>query len=144
MRIMTKTPNPFDMDVTKLLGEFKVPGMDVEAVMSSQRKNVEALTKANQLVIEGMQALARRQAEIVRGGIEEAQTLMRDMSQAHGPEERVAKQAEAAKAALEKALSNARELAEIMARSGNEAVDVINRRIGEGLDEVKHLAKKGK
>ena len=142
---MTKTPNPlFDMDVTKLLGELKMPGVDVEAVMSSQRKNVEALTKANQLVIEGMQALARRQAEIVRGGIEEAQTLMRDMSQAHSPEERVAKHAEAAKAALEKALANARELAEIMARSGNEAVDVINRRIGEGLDEVKHLAKKGK
>jgi phasin family protein len=142
---MAKAPNPlFDVDVTKMLAEFKMPGVDIEQMMSSQRKNIEALTKANQLAIEGMQTVARRQAEIVRGGIEEASALMREMMQPHSPGDRVAHQAEAAKQAIERALGNARELAEIVAKSGNEAFDIINKRVGESLDEVKHLVKKPK
>jgi phasin family protein len=135
---MTKAPNsPFEMDVTKVLAEFKVPGVDLETIMASQRKNIDALTKANQLAIEGLQAVARRQAEILRGGFEEASSLMREIMQVQSPEDRVARQTDAAKKAVERALSNARELAEIVAKAGNEAFDIINRRVGESLDEVR-------
>jgi phasin family protein len=140
---MTKTPNPiFDVDFTKLAAEFKVPGVDLEHVMSAQRKNVEALARANQLAIEGMQTVARRQAEILRAGLEEASALMRDMVAIQDPKDRVARQAEAAKLAIERALGNARELAEIVTRSGNEAFEIISKRVGEGFDEVRDLAKK--
>jgi hypothetical protein len=36
-------------DVTKVLGDFRMPGVDLEAVAASQRKNLEAFTQANQL-----------------------------------------------------------------------------------------------
>jgi len=143
---MTKPPNPlFEMDVTKMLSEFKMPGVDLETIMASQRKNIEALTKANQLAIEGLQTVARRQAEILRGGFDEASALMREIMQTQSPEDRVARQTEAAKKSVERALSNARELAEIVARANNEAFDVIKSRVGESLDEVRDaVAKKGK
>ncbi len=143
---MTTPPNPlFEMDVTKMLAEFKMPGVDLETIMSSQRKNIEALTKANQLAIEGMQTVARRQAEILRGGFDEASALMREIMQTQSPEDRVVRQTEAAKKSVERALSNARELAEIVARANNEAFDVIKSRVGESLDEVRDaVAKKGK
>ena len=65
--------NPFlEMDVTKLMGEFKVPGVDLDKMADAQRKNVEALTSANQLAAEGFQAVARRQAEILRQTLETA------------------------------------------------------------------------
>lgn len=142
---MAKLPNsPFEMDVTKLLAEFKVPGVDLETIMASQRKNIDALTKANQLAIEGLQTVARRQAEILRGGFEEAASLMRDIMQTQSPEDRVARQTEVAKKSVERALSNARELAEIVAKAGNEAFDILNQRLGEGLDEVRDaVAKRG-
>ena len=144
--MMTKPPNPlFDMDVTKMLSEFKMPGVDLETIMASQRKNIEALTKANQLAIEGLQTVARRQAEILRGGFDEASALMREIMQTQSPEDRVARQTEAAKKSVERALSNARELAEIVARANNEAFDVIKSRVGESLDEVRDaVAKKAK
>ena len=44
----------FEMDVSKVLAEFKLPGVDVDAILASQRKNIEAVTAANQLAIEGM------------------------------------------------------------------------------------------
>jgi len=142
---MAKLPNPFDTDVTKLMAEFKLPGVDMETVLATQRKNIEALTKANQLAIEGLQTVARRQAEILRAGFEEAQAVARDMFQGKATsEDRVAKQTEATKAALEKAFGNARELSEIVGKAQQEAFEIINKRMTESLDEVRDLVKKKK
>src|SRR5882724_4239739 len=115
---MAANRNPFmDMDVTKLMGEFKMPGVDLHKVVSAQRKNVEALTAANQLAAEGMQAVARRQAEILRTTLEEAGRSMRDLMEHSAPEDRMVKQTEFAKNAFEAALANMRELAEMVTKA---------------------------
>ena len=63
----------FDMsNVTKAFSEMKLPGLDVEAVVAAQRKNLEAFTQANQLAVEGAQSFARRQVEIIRQAVDEA------------------------------------------------------------------------
>ena len=140
---MSKPSNPlFETDLTKLLSEVKLPSIDMDSILAAQRKNFDALKEANQLAVEGLQTLARRQAEIVRHGIEEASALMRDLGKAQTPEDRVARQTEAAKQALDKALLNARELSELVARASNEAFDVINRRMGESLDEMRDMVTK--
>jgi phasin family protein len=140
---MATNRNPFlEMDVTKMIGEFKLPGVDLEKVASAQRKNVEALTSANQLAAEGFQAIARRQTEIMRQTLEEAGKSMRDLMEHSAPEDRMVKQTELAKTAFEAALSNMRELAEMVAKANSEAFDVINRRVAESLDELKDMIKR--
>jgi phasin family protein len=140
---MATNSNPFlKMDVTKMMGEFKLPGVDLEKVASAQRKNVEALTSANQLAAEGFQAIARRQTEIMRQTLEEAGKSMRDLMEHSAPEDRMVKQTELAKTAFEAALSNMRELAEMVAKANSEAFDVINRRVAESLDELKDMIKR--
>ena len=140
---MATNRNPFlEMDVTKLMGEFKLPGVDVDKMVSAQRKNVEALTSANQLAAEGLQAIARRQSEIMRQTFEEAGRTMREMMEHSAPEDRMVKQTELAKTAFESALANMRELAEMVAKANSEAFDVINKRVAESLDELKDMIKK--
>ena len=136
--------NPFlEFDLSKVLGDYKVPGLDVESILASQRKNIEAVTAANQLAIEGLQAVLRRQAEIVRSSVEEASSYVNQVAAAGTPEEKAAKQAELVKVAFEKALANAKELAELVAKSNTEAADVLSKRVSESLDEVKAaIAKK--
>ena len=136
--------NPFlEFDLSKVLGDYKLPGLDVESILASQRKNIEAVTAANQLAIEGLQAVLRRQAEIVRSSVEEAGTYVNQVAAAGTPEEKAAKQAELVKVAFEKALSNIKELAELVAKSNTEAADVLSKRVSESLDEVKAaIAKK--
>ena len=133
--------NPFaDMDFKKMMTDFKVPGVDMDSVLESQRRNIQALTNANQLAAEGVQAVARRQAEIMRETMSEVQKATQDlMSPGATPEQAVTKQTELAKSAFEQAISNMREVAEMMTKSQNEAVDVINRRISENLDEIKRM-----
>lgn len=79
------SPNPFNpfaamdfskfdlgkFDVTKMLGDVKIPGFDMQAVMDAQRKNIEALTAANQTAVQGMQAGAQQQAEILSQAMNE-------------------------------------------------------------------------
>lgn len=131
------TPPGFDFDFTKLLGDFKVPGVDFESIIASQRKNVEAITAANQLAVEGLQAVLRRQAELVRQAVEEATQVVSELTAVGAPEEKAAKQAELAKTAFEKALANVKELSEMVAKSNAEASEILAKRVSESLEEVK-------
>jgi phasin family protein len=141
------TQTPFsDFDVTKFFNPTKLfqdlkftglNGFDIEAVMAGQRRNIEAFTAASQAALEGLQSLAKRQAEMVRQSVEESNKAMKEMFAAGSPEEKAARQAELTKVAFERAVANTRELTQLVARSQNEAIDVINKRVAEGLDEVK-------
>jgi len=140
---MANPTNPFlDFDVTRLVGEFRMPGFDTEAMVAAQRRNIEALTKANQLAAEGMQAVMKRQAEIMRQTMEEASRMMGAIAQAGGPERQAAKQAEVAKAAFEAAISNMKEIADLVTRANQDTFSVINKRVAEGMDEVRSLMAK--
>lgn len=140
---MADPMKPFwDMDVTKLMADMKVPGVDVDGLMASQRKNIEALTAANKLAFEGMQAVATRQTEILRQTMDELSKMMSEMMSAGTPEDRMAKQAEITKAAFEKSLANMKEIAEMIAKSNTEAADVITQRVSATLEEIKSMATK--
>ncbi|EWY41132.1 phasin [Skermanella stibiiresistens SB22] len=131
-------------DVSKMMSQFKVPGVDVEAMVAAQQKNIQALTAANQLAFEGFQAVARRQSEILRQTIEQTTSIVSELLAAGSPEDKVAKQADLVKVAFEKALANTRELAELVSKSNSEAADVINKRVTESLEELKVVVAKVK
>lgn len=127
----------FDTDLTKVCSEFRVPGFDVQSLLATQRRNIEAVTAANQLAVEGVQAVMRRQAEIVRQMVEASAASVGALTAAGAPQEKVAQQMEMVKSTFEKALANLRELTEMVAKSNKEAADVLTKRIGESLTELK-------
>ncbi|NQW12025.1 MAG: phasin family protein [Alphaproteobacteria bacterium] len=140
---MTEFKNPFtDFDPKQFMGEFKIPNFDADAMMAASKKNFEALAQANQIMIESMQAVAQRQAQIMREAAEQASAAIQDMTKTGAPEQKLAQQADMVKSAMEKAMSNARELAELATKSNQEAVDVINKRVTESLDELREVAVK--
>ena len=126
-------------DMTKMLGDVKIPGFDMQAIMDAQRKNIEALTAANQTAVQGMQAVAQRQAEILSQAMNEVSSMAQQLSSAGNPQEMTAKQAELVRKAFEQALANARELAEMVSKSNPEAFAIINKRVTESLQELKTL-----
>ncbi len=129
-------------DMTKMLGDVKIPGFDMDSIMAAQRKNIEALTAANQAAVQGMQAVAQRQAEILSQAMNEVSSIAQQLSTAGNPQEMTTKQAELARKAFEQALSNMRELAEMVSKSNTEAFAIINKRVTESLQELKSLVTK--
>jgi phasin family protein len=139
----TKTGNPFLdqnfnelFDVNKFMEQFKVPGMEAQSILEMQRKNMEAIAQANRVAFEGMQAVAQRNNEIMRQAMEDFTSALKDLSGSASPEVRLAKQAELTKEAFERAIKNVRELSEMSAKSNTEALDLINHRVSENLDEL--------
>lgn len=118
------------------------PSLDVEALMATQRKNLEAFTQANQLAVEGFQALAKRQVELARAAIDEASALVREWAETGTPEEKFHKQAAFAKQVIENGMNGTRELVELAGKTQAEAFEVLNKRFMESVEEWSSLAKK--
>ena len=133
-----------DFDFAKMFSDLKMPAMmpGMEQVMNLYRRNMEALSEANRVALEGAQAVARRHMEIMQGTMAELTEQMRGVSPGEGPQARAAKQAELLKRAYEKAVANLRELGDLVQRSNNEAIETLNRRFSEAMDELKALTDK--
>jgi phasin family protein len=138
---MADASNPFGFDFEKIMRDFKLPGVDYQSVMESQRRNIEALSALNQQATAGMQAVAQRQGEILQTLMAEARDATQQLAEAT-PEARASKQAELSRLAFERAVANMRELSEMVAKSQNEALETINKRVSESLKEVQALIDK--
>ena len=126
-------------DFTKAFGDIRMPGIDLQALAATQHKNLEALAQAGQFAIDGVRAIAQRQAEIVQRSIEHASTMFRELAQPDASEDRFAKHVELAKSAFETSIANARELAELVGKAGNDTFNVLSKRVSESLDEVRRV-----
>jgi phasin family protein len=143
--------NPFfeaDMsklfDMSKITGEFRMPQFDMEAAASLQRRNIEACTSLGQAIFESYQSLFRRQADMCRQAMEEVSQSMSAIVSCPSPEEKVMKQAEASKMAMEKCLANVRDIAETMAKCQTQALETVSTRVHEGFDELRGIIKSGR
>lgn len=149
---MADSKNPFahfEVEMKKLMGDFKMPEFgkmpDMNQFMDLQRRNMEAFAAASKLTVEGMQAVAKRQGELLSQMVEDANRNMQSLMAERSPDAQMARQAELAKDAFERAISNLREMGEMVQKSNTEAFNVLNQRVSENLDEIRQiLAKKSR
>jgi phasin family protein len=132
-----------DFDFSKTFSELKVPAIpDMEAILATHKRNLEALSDANRVALEGAQAVARRHLEIMQSTMSELTEGMKSMSVTEAPASRAAKHAELLKHAYENAVSNTRELGDLIQKSNTEAMQKLNHRFSEAMSEMKTLFNK--
>jgi phasin family protein len=141
----TKTQPAMDMsnavdNLTKMLEQFKLPGVDTKEILDARRKDVDALVQANKAIYEGMQALANKQGELLRTAMADIQAAVKGAAGGIGVGD-PGKQGELARKAYEKVLGDMKDLAEIARQSQTEAMAKITQRGTEHLDEVKKMMK---
>ena len=130
-----------NMDMSKIFAEFRLPAMpDMSALAKAQQKNLEAISAANKVALEGARAVAERHMEIVQQSVAEMQDAMRSMASPTDIQEQAAKRAEMAKATYERAVGQMQELADLIQRSSGEALSVLHKRFAEAMEEVKNLS----
>jgi phasin family protein len=132
---MAEQTNPFG-DLTKMLEQFKVPGVDMSALMESRKKDIEAIVEANKSAYDSMQAVARKQTEMLT-------RAMQDIQAAATAGTDPGKQTEVARNACVKALEDIKDLAEIARKSQTEAMTSITQRANEHMEEIKKMLQRG-
>ena len=132
-----------DSDPLRLFGDMKLPAMpDMEAVLSTYRRNLEVLAQANRVALEGAQAVGKRHMEILQQTMAELTENMKQLTAVESPQAKAAKQAELLKQAYERAVSNTKELRDLIQHANAEALGLLNQRFLETMDEVKALMEK--
>lgn len=133
-------------EFTRMFSDMKMPSMagmpDMGVFLAAHRKNLEVLTAANKVALEGAQTVARRHMEIMQQTMSEISDAMRDMTSTETPQGKAAKQTELMKASYEHAVANMKELADLIQRSNGEAMNMLHQRFTEAMDEVKLIAAK--
>ena len=125
-------------DVGQMLTQFKLPGVDLSELMQSRKKDIEALTAANQRAYEGMKALGKRQAEMMTEAMAEWRAAA-PMLTAMKSGDIGAARGELAKQVFGKMLSNMRELAEMAATSQTQAGEIVTQRFHENLADLRKV-----
>lgn len=131
-------------EFSRMFADMKFPAMpDMGAFVTATRRNMDVLAAANRVAMEGAQAVARRHAEIMQQSMAEMAEAMQSLSGNEPPQAKAARQADLLKKAYEHAVANMKELHDLMQKSHEEAMGLLNSRFAEALDEVKALAGKG-
>ena len=63
-------------DITKMMEQFKLPGVDLSALNEGRRKDIEALTQVNKIALESSQTMAQKQVEILQKTMQELTQAM--------------------------------------------------------------------
>ncbi len=132
-------------DFTRMFAEMKSPALpDMESLMAAHRRNLETLSAANRVALEGAQAVARRNMEIMQQTMSELTDGMRAFLPGENPQARAGRQAEMLKSSYERAVANMQEIGDLIQQSNGEALGLLNKRFAEAMDEVKMLVDKSK
>lgn len=136
------------LDVTKgteqllnLLAGLNVPGVNMDALVASQKDNLEALSAANRAAVEGVKAVGEWQVKILQETVQELTTAIGGLAKVGSPQQMIAAETELAKKAFETAVRKMRELSEIVAKANQQATDAIVNRIPESIEEIKDVLK---
>jgi phasin family protein len=141
---MAQAPQNFT-DMFKNLGEqLKIPSLDMSKIMEHHQKNLEAMTKSWQAMASGATEIASKQRAIFEEAVKDVTTMVQDYKPGGSPQDVLAKQTEFAKKAMEAAIANTRDIAELVQKSSTEAFKIVQDRMKESYEEIKaSVEKKG-
>lgn len=130
--------NPFG-NLDELVKQFKVPGVDVNAIIESRRKDMDAVIAANQATAAAMQQVAMKQTEILTQALQAAQDSALKLAKGVGGVIDPTKQAELTRKAYEKALADIKEVGEIAQKAQTTAMSGITARAQQSVQEMTKL-----
>jgi phasin family protein len=136
-------PLTFDAEAfSDLFSAAKLPGVDTDAVLAAQQKNVEALIEANQVVIAGYQDLYKRQVALFEAAAAETKDKLTELQGQPLTAGQASQNVDALKTAFEKAAVDVKELAELAQKANTGAFEIVKARAEEAVAEFKTAAEK--
>ena len=139
---MAQAPQNF-MDMFKNLGEqLKIPSFDMSRIMEHHQKNLEAMTRSWQAMATGAGEVASKQRAIVEEAVKDVTAMVQQYKPGGSPQEIMAKQTEFAKKAMEAAITNTRDITELVQKSSTEAFKIVQDRMKESYEEIRASVEK--
>ena len=138
-----ETTSYVDM-LRKFGSDLGLPKVDVDKLIESHKKNIDALSQSATVAAQGAQSVAQKQREIFEAGLQEATKLARGYQPLGKVQDNLALQTEFAKKVFEIAVKGAQDTATTARQSTGEAVKIIQDRLKESFDEIRSSVNRSK
>jgi phasin family protein len=138
---MEPQPSPASVtgEIARIVGQLRLPGLNVPAIMEARRRDIEALAEANRIVLAGAEELAARQRQILQEAVGELQALVLERKAPESADEPRGPLGDLVRKALQSAFGNMRDLAEITRKSQSDAFDVVSERMRQDMAELRAM-----
>jgi len=134
---MAEAQQPFIDMLRKFGADLNLPRLEIDKVIESHRKNLEAIGSSAGAISEGAKSIADKQREIIQTMLSEAASMVRDFRPDGGVATIIPRQVEFARKAFDFAVKNTREIAELANKSTAEAMKILQDRMQAGLAEIR-------
>ncbi|KJC39154.1 hypothetical protein UP09_25095 [Bradyrhizobium sp. LTSP885] len=131
------TDNASYVDMLRKFGtDLGLPKLNVDELLQTQRKNLDALGQSAKVAAQGAQSVAQKQREVLEAGLREAATLAREYMPLK-IQENLALQTEFTRKVFDIAVKGAQDSASTARQSTTDAVKIIQDRVKESFEEFR-------
>ncbi len=118
-----------------------MPYVDVDALMSIQRRNFDAMVEANRIFVETAQAIAGCQSDMMRDYVEHMTQAFAELTSNAEPGDKATREAAVAQALFERTAGHVRQIAQLIGKSNAETMELMNGRVRAAIDEARATAR---
>jgi phasin family protein len=133
---MADTTSYIEM-LRKFGSDLGLPRVNVDQLVETEKKNIEALGQSAKVAAQSAQAVAQKQREVMEAGLRDATAFARAYKPLGMVQENLALQTEFARKVFEIAVRGAQDTASSVGQSGADAVKIIQDRMKESFEEIR-------
>ncbi|MBE2258619.1 MAG: phasin family protein [Candidatus Accumulibacter sp.] len=128
-------------ELLNIIAGLKLPGVNMDALVASQRDNLEALSTANRAALAGMQAVGEWQVKLLQETMRELTAAIGGLAKGGSPQQLLAAETELASKAFATAVGQMQEFTAIVINANQQATAAIAKRIPESVGEIRDVLK---
>jgi phasin family protein len=128
-------------EVTTMMAQMNVPGINMDELMATQRANMEALAIANKAAVEALQEVGKLQTRLLKESMGEVSSVIKTLTEVRSPQEIAIKEAQLAAETFQTAFGNMQKLADIMTEANKTASNALSKRFSASLNEIEDILK---
>ncbi len=130
-------PATFADTCAELASEYKIPLTAVDTFLSSQKKNIAALTMANQEMMAGVRSMIEHQDRVLSEMLDKTTHSYTEIIESGDPRETAIHQLNLIQKSYEKSLEDMGKMAAIITQAQEKIAHTLTERVTEGLGEIK-------
>ncbi len=111
--------------------------LDLGAALETQRKNIEALSEAQNIMLQNMQDIAKHQSHFLTRFVKDNAALANQVLTEGTPEEKISRQTDLLRQSYEESLSGLTDLSDFMIKSSRDSGKILSKRIAASMNEFK-------
>lgn len=125
-------------DKTEAFTGFKMPNINVNALMDSYKKNLEILGLINKMSVEVFNGIAKLQTAFIKQMMTDFGSVMEKTK----PTDAMTRLSEITRDNIVKAIGNGKQISDMLMTTTNELTDVLTKRFKESMNESQNVVHK--